>query len=222
MWRAHRFAKSFPRAGAAVQCASSRTSVASQDAHSNLRSLRCGPVWTTLTSHIGSPQEGQRGRSATNTIEVKTQSVRGTASSRSGADGARSAVKRLIHGAGSPDLGYVDGCRDFASGTPSDGRADQNLEKEGMTEVLEKLFWLVLVLNIRHGKALFLALGRPRFFNDLRQVRKNVGLSANQIIADLRSANNGLPDTMSGMSALGGKDNPRLPARATRRGTTTG
>ena len=60
-----------------------------------------------------------------------------------------------------------------------------------MTEVLEKLFWLVLVLNIRHGKALFLALGRPRFFNDLSQVRKNVGLSANQIIADLRSANNG-------------------------------
>jgi hypothetical protein len=58
-----------------------------------------------------------------------------------------------------------------------------------MTEVLEKLFWLVLVLNIRHGKALFLALGRPRFFNDLRQVRKNVGFSANQIIADLR--NNG-------------------------------
>ena len=82
---------SFPRAGAAVQCASSRTSVASQDAHSNLRSLRCGPVWTTLTSHIGSPQEGQRGRSVTNTIEVKTKSVRGTASSRSGADGARRA-----------------------------------------------------------------------------------------------------------------------------------
>jgi hypothetical protein len=95
--RSPRFAKPFPRAGAAIQCASSRTSVASQDAHSNLRSLRCGPVWITLTSHIGSPQEGQRGRSATNTIEVKTQSVRGTASSRSGADGAR--FKRLIHGA---------------------------------------------------------------------------------------------------------------------------
>ena len=101
MWRAHRFAKSFPRAGAAVQCASSRTSVASQDAHSNLRSLKCGPVWTTLTSHIDSPQEGQCGRSVTNTIEVKTKSVRGTAGSGSGADGARSAVKRLIHGAGS-------------------------------------------------------------------------------------------------------------------------
>jgi hypothetical protein len=78
--------------------ASSRISVASQDAHSNLRSLKCGPVWTTLTSHIGSPQEGQRGRSATNTIEVKTLSLRGTAGSRSGADGARSDFKRLIHG----------------------------------------------------------------------------------------------------------------------------
>ncbi len=87
--------------GGYVQCASSRTSVASQDAHSNLRSLKCGPVWTTLTSHINSPQEGQCGRSVTNTIEVKTKSVRGTAGSGSGADGARSAVKRLIHGAGS-------------------------------------------------------------------------------------------------------------------------
>ena len=36
-------------------------------------SLKCGPGATTRTSHIGSRHEGQRGRSATNTIEVKTK-----------------------------------------------------------------------------------------------------------------------------------------------------
>ena len=52
-----------------------------------MRSLKCGPVSTTRTSHISSPHQGQRGRSATNTIEVKAKSECGM---------ARSVPRRLV------------------------------------------------------------------------------------------------------------------------------
>jgi hypothetical protein len=55
----------------------------SQVAHSNVRSLKCGPAETTRVSHIDSPHERQRGRSLTNTIEVKAKSEWGMALSRS-------------------------------------------------------------------------------------------------------------------------------------------
>lgn len=56
---------------------SGRTSPISHLAHSNLRSLQRDPVSRTRISHIGSSHQGQRGRSATNTIEFKAKSVRG-------------------------------------------------------------------------------------------------------------------------------------------------
>lgn len=56
---------------------SDRTSPISHVAHSNLRSLKRDPVSRTRISHIGSPHQGQRGRSATKTIEFKAKSVRG-------------------------------------------------------------------------------------------------------------------------------------------------
>ena len=47
-----------------------------------MRSLKCGPAETTRASHIDSPHEGQRGRSLTNTIEVKAKSEWGMTLSR--------------------------------------------------------------------------------------------------------------------------------------------
>ena len=47
-----------------------------------MRSLKCGPAETTRASHIDSPHKGQRGRSLTNTIEVKAKSEWGMTLSR--------------------------------------------------------------------------------------------------------------------------------------------
>lgn len=47
-----------------------------------MRSLKCDPAETTRASHIDSPHQGQRGRSLTNTIEVKAKSEWGMTLSR--------------------------------------------------------------------------------------------------------------------------------------------
>ena len=47
-----------------------------------MRSLKWGPTETTRASHIDLPHQGQRGRSLTNTIEVKAKSEWGMTLSR--------------------------------------------------------------------------------------------------------------------------------------------
>ena len=147
MWRAHRGSqKSFPRAGAAVQCASSPDirRVTGRTFKSALAQVRSSldypdkPHWFTARR--------TRGRSATNTIEVKTQSVRGTAGSRE-ADGAQSAVKRLIHGR-VPSLanGKKNGALEAISRRPSP-RKDFDANAEALIQLgLGRIISLVIDL----------------------------------------------------------------------------